>query len=109
MNIVILFGTVSSAPDLRVTQNQNPVLSFRVETTKRFIKDGEQREVKTWNNCVVWGARAQQLSSELYQGAAVMLRGELQSRKYSASDGTERYITEVNCGEVSLVSAPSDF
>lgn len=109
MNIVILFGTVSSTPELRVTQNQHAVLSFRVETVKRFVKDSEQREMKTWTNCVVWGVRAQQLQSELYQGASVMLRGELQTRKYTAGDGTERYITEVNCGEVSVISAPSDF
>lgn len=92
MNRAILIGNLGKDPELRFTQNQNPVCSFSVATAKR-TRDGEQT---TWHNVVVWGKPAEVAAAHLTKGQKVAIEGEIVHRKYTDKNGVERSVSEIH-------------
>lgn len=53
-----------------------------------------------WVNVVCFGKDAEFVGEYLKKGDSVAISGRLQTRKYQAKDGTDRYITEVVASRV---------
>ena len=103
MNIVILQGSVITAPELRATGSGTEVLSFKIQTVKRWIRDNEQRESRMTHNVVLWGQAAPGVAAQMSQGSEVIVSGELTNRKWQTKSGEEKWVTEVNARDVSVL------
>lgn len=97
VNKVILLGNLGKDPELKYIPNGSARCVFSIATNKRWKdKDnGQWQERTSWHNIVAWGKVAENASKYLKKGRQVYLEGELQTRKWTAQDNTDRWTTEV--------------
>lgn len=78
MKQIAIAGRIGKAPELRRTQQGDPVLSFSVA-----VDDGYGQNKSTmWFDCSVWGKRAEALEPHLAKGGAVTIIGDLGRREH---------------------------
>lgn len=98
VNKVILVGNLGADPEVRHTQNGDPIVNLRVATSENW-KDkntGERREKTEWHRVVIFNENLGRIAEQyLKKGAKVYLEGQLQTRKWTDNTGNERYSTEV--------------
>ena len=103
MNKVILIGRVGKDPEIRST-DKSKVAKFSLATSEKWKnKQGEKEEETTWHNVVIWGKLADVVETWVKKGMLVMVSGKITNRSYEA-DGVTKYITEVNCVELEMLS-----
>lgn len=107
MQIVILVGHLGGDPETRYTNNGNPVCNLSIATTKRWTdkNSGEAREKTEWHRVVLFGRQAEVAGQYLAKGSQVLIKGELQTRKWQADDGSDRYSTEIIGNEMKMLSS----
>lgn len=112
VNKVILVGNLGRDPEIRTMQNGNKVANLRLATSESW-KDkstGERKEKTEWHRVVIFGKLADVAEKYLNKGSKVYINGSLQTRKWTDSDGVERYSTEVVLqgfgGELIMLDAP---
>ena len=114
VNKVILLGHLGKDAETKFTASGSAVSNFTLATNRRS-KDkqtGEWKDETDWHRCVLWDS--ENVSNYLLKGKQVYIEGRLQTRSYDDKDQQKRYITEVVCNELILLSnrgegAPSDF
>lgn len=97
LNKVCLIGHVGQDPEVRYTQDKNPVVVFSVATGESW-KDkvsGETKEKTQWHRIVVYNKLAEIAAAHLKKGTQVYLEGRLQIRRWTDTLGAERQSTEV--------------
>jgi single-strand DNA-binding protein len=98
VNKVILVGNLGADPEVRHTQNGDPIVNLRVATSESW-KDrstGERRERTEWHRVVIFNENLGKIAEQyLKKGAKVYLEGQLQTRKWTDNSGQDRYSTEV--------------
>lgn len=99
MNIVCLIGRVSE-PETRTTTTGKAVASFRIAVGR-----GDQVQ---WFSVVAWNKDADYVANYITKGRLVSVEGRLQSRKYTASDGSNREVVEVVANNVQGLDRPRD-
>jgi len=94
-NKAIVIGHLGRDPELRHTQNGNPVCNINLATTDKYTaKNGEKVEHTEWHRIVAWGRTAEVCAEYLRKGDAAMFEGRLQTREWE-KDGEKRYSTEI--------------
>lgn len=95
LNRVELRGTLAEAPQSRSKPSSTDrIVTLRIATARRYRQDNELKEFTSWHRVVCFGKHAD-TAGFLSKGDRVALEGELQTRKYEATDGKPAYITEV--------------
>ena len=107
MNKVILIGNLASDPELRRTQSDIPVCTFRIAVQRRFANQQGVREAD-FIPIVVWRQTAELCARFLTKGRKCAVVGQLQTRSYDAQDGTKRYVTEIIADNVEFLSSRED-
>src|SRR5262245_29084030 len=98
VNKVILVGNLGKDPEVRRMQNGNPVVNLSVATSEswRDKATGERKERTEWHRVVIFNEGLAKVAEQyLKKGSKVYLEGQLQTRKYTDSQGVEKYSTEV--------------
>lgn len=95
VNKVFLIGYLGGDPEVRYTQNGDPVANFTIATTQRWKDGGEQREETEWHRIVLFKKIAEIAAEYLKKGAHVCIQGRLRTRKWQDKNGNDRYTTEV--------------
>ncbi len=98
VNKVILVGNLGADPEVRRLNSGDPVVNIRIATSEtwRDRQSGERRERTEWHNVVIFNENLAKVAEQyLKKGAKVYIEGKLQTRKWQAQDGTDRYTTEV--------------
>ncbi|MGX5834743.1 single-stranded DNA-binding protein [Aeromonas piscicola] len=97
INKVILIGNLGQDPEVRYTQGGGAVTSITLATSEswRDKQTGEQKERTEWHRVVFMGKLAEVAGQHLKKGSQVYVEGKLQTRKWQAQDGSDRYTTEV--------------
>lgn len=105
VNKVVLVGRLTRDPEIRSTSAGQSVASISL-ATNRFWKDknGQKQEKTSFHNVVLWGRLAEIAGQYLSKGQETYIEGRLESRKYVAKDGTNRYVTEVVAENMQLGS-----
>lgn len=96
MNFVGLLGRLTSDVELKTTSNGVSVASFSVAVDRAYKTKDEERQTD-FINCVAWRGTAEFISKYFHKGQRIALQGSLQSRKYTANDGSQRTVHEVVC------------
>lgn len=115
LNKVVLLGHLGRAPDVRSTQAGKKVVTLSVATSESW-KDretGERQEKTEWHRVVVFNEHLVGLAEKyLRKGSRLYLEGQLQTRKWTDTDGRDRYATEVvlssGTGEMLLLDPRTD-
>jgi single-strand DNA-binding protein len=105
VNKVILIGHLGKDAETKFTPNGIARSTFTLATNRRW-KDqasGEWKEVTDWHNIVLW--RSENLTNYLQKGKQVYIEGHIENRSWEDKEGQKRYITEVVCEELILLSS----
>ncbi|MFT4743486.1 MAG: single-strand DNA-binding protein [Yoonia sp.] len=98
VNKVILIGNLGRDPEVRTFGNGGKVCNLRIATSENW-KDkntGERREKTEWHSVSIFNDGLVRIAEQyLKKGSKVYIEGALQTRKYQAQDGSDRYSTEV--------------
>ena len=106
MNECILSGHLASDVELRTTQSGKSVAQFRLAVNRRKGKDGKQET--DFLPIVVWDKLADLCSKYLAKGSGAAVAGAIQTRSYTAQDGSKRYVTEIIANEVEFLGGKQD-
>ena len=108
MNKVILMGRLTRDPETRYTQTNNTLVSsFSLAVNRRFVRQGEERQAD-FVNIVAWSKLGEFCSKYFKKGQQVGIIGRIQTRNYTAQDGTKRYVTEVLVDNLTFLGSRSD-
>ena len=98
VNKVILVGHLGGDPEIKTTQDGREFAKFSLATSE-FWKDkntGERKERTEWHRVIVFNqGLTQVIKNYIRKGSKLYLEGSMQTREYTAEDGTKRYTTEV--------------
>ncbi len=94
MNSICLMGRLTGDPELKTTQSGFSVTSFSVAVDRAFRSKDQERQTD-FINCVAWRGTAEFISRYFRKGNRIALHGSLQSRSYTANDGSKRTVFEV--------------
>lgn len=96
VNKVILVGRLTRDPDMRTTTSGQQVATLSMATNNFWTdKSGTRQERTEFHTVVLWGRLAEISGQYLTKGQECYIEGRLQSREYTAKDGTERKVTEI--------------
>jgi single-strand DNA-binding protein len=98
MNEVNLIGLLGADPEVRRTQDGRPIVNLRVATEEswRDKTTGERKSKSEWHRCVIFQEGLCRIAEQyLKKGSKVLLRGQLQTRKWTNQQGQDQYSTEV--------------
>jgi single-strand DNA-binding protein len=98
-------GQLAADPELRFTQSNQGVLSFRIAVNEGYWdeKTKERKEKVEWVPICVWGKRGEALNKILAKGRQVLIEGRLQTRSWDDKTGAKRYTTEIVASNVILL------
>lgn len=105
VNKVILIGNLGADPELRSFPNGDRVCNLRLATTDSW-KDkasGEKREATEWHRVVLYRKLAEIAGQYLRKGSQVYLEGRIRTRKWKDKDGQDRYSTEIEANELTML------
>ncbi|SKA97508.1 single-strand binding protein [Caloramator quimbayensis] len=108
MNKVILIGRLTRDPELKFTAGSGiAVATFTLAVDRNYTNQSGQREAD-FIPIVCWRKLAETVANNLSKGRLVAVSGSIQTRKYTAQDGTNRYITEVIADSVQFLDRAKD-
>lgn len=103
MNISILIGRLTKAPEMRYTQSGIPVCSFTLAVDRNY-KDANGERGTDFIDIVVWRQLGENCSKYLSKGKMVAVAGRIQVQTYEAKDGSNRKSFSVVAEEVKFLS-----
>ena len=111
INKVILIGHLGDNVKMHFFEGGNSIGRFPLATNDSYVnKQTGERVVNTeWHNIVVRNKLAEIFEKYAHKGDKVYLEGRLRTRKWTADDGRERYMTEIHVTEFTfLTPKPKD-
>lgn len=106
LNKAQLIGNLTRDPELRYTPQGTAVCTFGMATNRQWTTDtGEKREEADFHRIVSWNKLAELCAQLLSKGRKVYIEGRLQTRNWTAQDGTQRQTTEVVANDMILLDS----
>lgn len=105
INKVIIVGRLGQDPEVRQFQNGGSLTSINVATSERWTdkNSGEQKEQTEWHRISLFNRLGEIAAQFLRKGSLVYIEGSLHTRKYTDSQGIERYSTEVRANQMQML------
>ncbi len=98
INKVILVGNVGQDPEVRSTQDGREIANFSLATSDSW-KDkntGEKKEKTEWHRIVIFSqGLVNIIKNYVKKGSKLYIEGSLQTRKWTDSQGIEKFTTEI--------------
>jgi len=106
LNKVQLIGNMTRDPELRYTPQGTAVCTFGLATNRQWTTEtGEKREEAEFHRVVAWNKLAELCSQLLFKGRRVFVEGRLQTRQWTAQDGTPRQTTEIVIADMIILDS----
>ena len=94
MNTICLMGRLTGDPELKTTQSGFSVTSFTVAVDRAYRSKDQERQTD-FIPCTAWRQTAEFISRYFRKGQRIALQGSLQTRRYTAQDGSQRNAFDV--------------
>ncbi len=110
VNKVILVGNLGNDPETRYTADGKAISNITVATSETW-KDktsGEKKEKTEWHRVAFFGRLAEIVGQYLRKGAKVYVEGKLETKKWQAKDGSDRYTTSIIANELQMLDSRGD-
>lgn len=98
VNKCLILGNLARDPETRNTQDGKKIVSMTVVTNEswRDKQSGDRKERAEFHRVVIFNEHLAEVAEKfLKKGSKVYLEGQLQTRKWTDKDGTEKYSTEI--------------
>jgi single-strand DNA-binding protein len=96
LNKVILIGNLGKDPEIRYTQQGEPIANFSLATSERWTdKSGQKQEKTEWHRVEVFGKTAQVVRDYCSKGKQVYLEGSIKYDEWTDKDGNKRNATKI--------------
>lgn len=106
LNKVQLIGNLTRDPELRYTPQGSAVCTFGLATNRYWVTEsGEKREEAEFHRIVAWNKLAELCSQLLFKGRRTYIEGRLQTRNWTAQDGTQRQTTEIVISDMLILDS----
>ena len=104
-NSVQLIGNLGQDPEIVNFTDGNKMAKFSLATDDSYKdKNGNKVERAYWHNIVVRGGLVKVVENYVTKGKEIAIEGKLTNRSYDDKDGTKRYVTEIICNELLMLS-----
>ena len=104
-NKVQLIGNVGNTPEVLTFESGKKMARFSIATNETYKNaQGEKVRDTHWHDIVAWGKTAELIENFVPKGKEIGVEGKLTSRTYQDKEGIKRYVTEILCSEVLLLS-----
>jgi single-strand DNA-binding protein len=115
VNKAILVGNVGKQPEIKTFQNGGRIASFSIATSENW-KDkqtGERQERTQWHRiAVVNEPLIKFVEAYVKKGSKLYVEGQIETRKWTAEDGSEKFSTEVVLrpyrGEITMLDSAKE-
>ena len=107
LNVIALQGRLARDPELRQTTTGKSVAIFTL-ACDRGRKDASGRSATDWIPVIAWERHADFAYKYLIKGQLVAVDGRLQSRTYTAKDGSNRTVLEVVANGIHFCGSKGD-
>lgn len=108
VNKVIIIGNLGRDPEMRYLPSGDAVANLRIATTDKFKdRNGDMQEQTEWHSVAFFGKTAEICGQYLKKGSQVYVEGSLRTRKWQDKDGQDRYTTEIQADEMTLLDRPT--
>lgn len=97
INKCIILGRVGNDPEVKYSASGSAIANLSVATSEQW-KDkqtGEKKEQTEWHRVVIFGKLAEVAGEYLRKGSQVYIEGQLRTRKWTDSNGVDKYTTEI--------------
>jgi len=94
LNSVDLMGRLTAEPELRTTNNDIAVVSFRIAVERDF-KNSIGKKEADFINITAWRQTAEFASNYFTKGMLVAVKGSIQTQSYTDKEGNNRTSFEV--------------
>lgn len=107
VNKVILLGNVGQDPETRTMNNGDMVTTVSIATSEVWNdkNTGEKKEQTEWHRVTFWRKPAEIVAQYVTKGSRLYVEGKLQTRKWTDTNGVERWTTEVVAEEFQLAGS----
>ncbi|RXG14341.1 single-strand binding protein [Leeuwenhoekiella aestuarii] len=104
-NKVQLIGNLGNDPEIVNLESGKKLAKFSIATNETYKNNKGERVTDTqWHNVVAWGKTAEIIENYLSKGKEIAIEGKLTSRSYETKQGEKRYLTEIVCDELLMLS-----
>ncbi len=104
-NKVQLIGRLGQDPEITTFPDGNKIAKFSMATDDSYKdKSGQKIERAYWHNVVVRGGLVNIVESYVQKGQEIAIEGKLTNRSWEDKDGVKRYMTEIVCNELLMLS-----
>jgi single-strand DNA-binding protein len=107
---LIIVGNLGRDPELRFSQDGNPVTTLSVATSRKY----KDKDETTWFRVIVYGKQAESCNQYLTKGSKVLIEGRLmpnekgEPRTYQDKAGVWRASFDVTAENVRFLSSKQD-
>lgn len=106
LNKVMIIGRLGQDPETRYMPSGDAACNISVATDESYKnKDGQKVEKTEWHRVSMFGKLAEIAGQYLKKGAQVYLEGKLETRKWQAQDGSDRYTTEIKAFQMQMLDS----
>ena len=110
MNKVLLIGRIGQDPKLSYSTAGQPIANFSLATDEGYKdkQSGQKVERTEWHRIVCFRQQAEFVANYLGKGRLILVEGKLQTRKWQAQDGGDRYTTEIVANNIQFLDSRQD-
>ena len=105
LNVVVLMGRLVADPELRRTQNDTAVCSFRIAVDRNFVSKTSGERQTDFIDVVAWRGTGEFVSRYFTKGQMIAVTGSIQTRSYEDKQGNRRTAVEVVADNVSFTGS----
>ena len=106
LNKVMIIGRLGQDPETRYMPSGDAVCNLSVATDESYKnKEGQKVEKTEWHRVSMFGKLAEIAGQYLTKGSQVYIEGKLETRKWQAQDGSDRYTTEIKAFSMQMLDS----
>ena len=98
LNQVNLMGRLTATPELKSTPSGVSATSFTIAVDRDYQSNGERQT--DFITIVAWRSTAEFICRNFSKGKLIAVVGSIETRNWTATDGSKRYATEVIADKV---------
>ena len=106
MNIIAIKGRLVRDPECRKTPNDITTCKITVAVDRAYSSGGEKQT--DFFDCVFWRQGAEFVSKYFSKGKEIIVQGEMQSRKWTDKEGSNRTSWEIQNAHAEFCGGKSD-
>lgn len=105
INRIIMAGNLTKDPELKKFGDKKLKATLTLAVNKTYkTQNGDYKKDTSFFRAVVWNSIAQNCIKYLKKGSPVLIEGALENLAYEDEKGTKKYLTQINCDQVSFLS-----